>query len=127
TGGLKSEEGLQPGLNRMKTVLKRMYDLQYISKKEYDEALSYDLVADFIEEKSTTNEKYGYLTDEIQERAQDIILKILIEEDGYTMDDLENDDVLREQYEILASRELRTGGYNIHSTIDKNIYDAMQK
>ncbi len=127
TGGLKSEEGLQPGLQRMKVVLKRMYDLEYITKEEYEEALAYDIVADFIEEKARPIEKYGYVIDEIQEEAKDILFKMLVEESAYSMEDVENDEALKEQFEILANRELRTGGYHIHSTIDKEIYDAMQQ
>lgn len=49
SGGLKDEAGIQPGINRMKTVLNRMYDMEYITKEEYEEALEYDIVADFSE------------------------------------------------------------------------------
>src|SRR5699024_1795650 len=31
------------------------------------------------------------------------------------------------EYRILADRDLRRNGYNIHSTIDKKIYDKHQK
>src|SRR5699024_11666666 len=34
TGGLKSEDGLEPGINRMKSVLKRMYDAEFINEDE---------------------------------------------------------------------------------------------
>lgn len=126
-GGLKSEEGIQPGINRMKTVLKRMYEMEYISKEEYDNALQYDIAADFVGESDTTIEKYPYLTYELEKRAKEIIMNILAEEDGYTKEDLAEDDSLREQYEILADRDLRQNGYNIHSTIDKDIYDAFKE
>src|SRR5699024_6515318 len=107
-------------------VLKRMYDLNYITEEEYEEARSYDIVADFAEPQKKTEEKYGYVLDEVQERAQDIFFKLLVEEDGYTVEEVKKDDSLNEQYKILANRELRTGGYRIHSTINKEIYDAMQ-
>src|SRR5699024_8037680 len=42
-------------------------------------------------------------------------------------DDLAKDESLKERYETLADRALRMNGFNIHSTIDKDIYDAMQK
>lgn len=127
SGGLKSKEGLEPGINRMKVVLKRMFDLDYITEEEYEEARSYDIVADFIEEKEITFDHYNYVIDEIQERAQEIIFTLLVEEDGYTVEEVKADEELNEQYKILANRELRTGGYHIHSTIDKEIYDAMQE
>ncbi len=46
---------------------------------------------------------------------------ILAEKDGYTKEDLDKDSDLREEYTILANRDLRRNGYNIHSTIDKDI------
>src|SRR5690625_4144923 len=49
TGGLKSKDGLEPGINRMKSVLKRMYDAEFINEDEYEEALDYDITEDFIE------------------------------------------------------------------------------
>ncbi|PAV30134.1 penicillin-binding protein [Virgibacillus profundi] len=126
-GGLKEEEGLQPGLNRMKTVLNRMYESEYISKEEYDEALNYDLVADFIEGSASPIEKYPVLTFEVQDRAKDKILNYLAEKDGYSKEDLENNEELRNEYNALAERSLRTEGYEIHSSIDKEIYDAFQE
>src|SRR5690625_3827407 len=127
TGGLKDEDGLQPGLKRMKTVLKRMYDADFISQEEYEDALAYDIVDDFVEKKSSPSEKYGYIVDELEKRSKEIIKEILAKEDGYSMDDLKEDEELNDQYDILTDRSLRMNGYHIHSTIDKKIYDAMQK
>src|SRR5690625_2256969 len=127
TGGLKSEEGIEPGLNRMKNVLKRMLDAGYIDEKEHQEALEYDIVADFIEKKDTPRDRYPALVAELEKRATDIIRKILAEEDGFTEEDLAEDEDLYNRYEILAERNLRMSGYNIHSTIDKKVYDTMEK
>src|SRR5699024_10180856 len=55
-GGLKDEEDIQYGLNRMKTALNRMLDMEYITQEEYDEAINYDLVADFKEDQKSTHE-----------------------------------------------------------------------
>lgn len=127
TGGLKSEEGIAPSLNRMRVVLNRMLEAGFITESDYNEALSYDIVGDFIEPVSSPRERYGYLTAELEERAKDIIKIHLIEEDGYSLEDLSNDETLRERYETLADRALRMNGYHIHSTIDKEIYDVMQE
>ncbi|MGY0694772.1 transglycosylase domain-containing protein [Virgibacillus sp. FSP13] len=126
-GGLKDKADLQPGINRMKSVLERMYDEEYITKKEYIKALKYDITADFKEATDSSLEKYPYLTFEIEKRAVEILTKQLAKDDGYTLDDLENDKDLKEEYRILADRELRQNGYEIHSTIDKETYDAFQK
>ncbi|WP_099158792.1 transglycosylase domain-containing protein [Virgibacillus ndiopensis] len=127
SGGLKSKEGLQPGINRMKTVLERMYEAEYITKKEYEKAINYDIIADFTEAKESPLEKYPYLTVEIEKRAKEKIAAIIAKEDGYTLEDLENDEKLNEEYMILADRNLRQNGYKIHTTIDKKTYDAFQK
>nr|WP_231784286.1 transglycosylase domain-containing protein [Lentibacillus sp. JNUCC-1] len=126
-GGLKSKEALEPGLRRMEAVLQRMYEEEYISEKEYKDALAYDLTQDFTSKQTAALEKYPYLTFELQDRAQDIIKEVLADKDGYTLDDLSNDEDLNEKYDIMAERNLRRNGYQIHSTINKGIYDALQK
>src|SRR5690625_4706253 len=127
TGEIKNEKGLESGLNRMKTVLKRMYQNEFITEKEYKDALKYDIVADFTEKSDTSMEKYPAIVFELEKRAKEIIMEIMANEDGYIMDDLKENKDLFEQYEILADRALRMNGYNIHSTIDKKMYDTMQK
>ncbi|WP_163971669.1 transglycosylase domain-containing protein [Oceanobacillus halotolerans] len=126
-GGLKDEEGLQPGINRMKTVLNRMLEAGYINQEEYEEAINYDIVADFTEESTSPVEEYPYVMHEAEKRAINIIADMLAEEDGYTREDLEEDEVLKEEYEILAERDIRRNGYNVHTTIDKEIYDTFQE
>ncbi|SET80497.1 penicillin-binding protein [Oceanobacillus limi] len=126
-GGLKNESALEPGINRMKTVLNRMYDMGYINGEDYKDALEYDIVADFVTEIETPADQYGYLTDELFSRAVDIMKEKLASKDGYSAEDLEEDDELDGQYKILAERDIRRNGYQIHSTIDKDIYDAFQE
>ncbi|HLR73876.1 MAG TPA: transglycosylase domain-containing protein [Virgibacillus sp.] len=127
TGGLKSKDGLEPGINRMKSVLKRMYDAEFINEDEYEEALDYDITEDFIEVKDKPRDRYPALVDELEDRAKKILQKKLAQDDGYTEEDLADDSELADQYMILADRDLRMSGYNIHSTIDKDIYETMQK
>ncbi|WP_153464819.1 transglycosylase domain-containing protein [Sediminibacillus terrae] len=127
TGEIKDEDALQPGLNRMQTVLNRMLESEYITEDEYKKASDYDITADFTEPTPTPLDKYPYLTNEVEERAKDIIMKQLAEQDGYTEEDIASNDSLQEEYSILADRNLRRKGYKIHTTIDKKIYDAFQK
>ncbi|WP_100012153.1 transglycosylase domain-containing protein [Lentibacillus sediminis] len=126
SGGLKEEEGLQPGLNRMEQVLERMLDSEYITQEEYDQAMNYDIVSDFTEDFESPIETYPHLTYELQDRATEILMEIIAEEDGYTMEDLEADEELYAEYWTLAERDLRNKGYQIHSTINKEIYDRMR-
>ncbi|MFC4556718.1 transglycosylase domain-containing protein [Virgibacillus kekensis] len=126
-GGLKDKAGLQPGINRMKSVLTRMYEAEYITKKQYESAMKYNIVKDFTEDSKSPIEKYPYLTFEVEKRAKELILKQLAKEDGYTMEDLNKDEKLMEEYEILADRALRKNGYQIHTTIDKKTHDKFKE
>lgn len=126
TGVIKDEKGLQPGIDRMKTVLYRMKETGYISEKEYKEAIEYNIVQDFRDPEPQAIDKYPYLTFELEKRAKEIIAKVLAEKDGIDPKRLNEENKLLEKYLILADRDVRSGGYRIYSTIDKNMYDAMQ-
>ncbi|MCK1981703.1 MULTISPECIES: transglycosylase domain-containing protein [Peribacillus] len=122
----KLKENQEPGINRMKTVLKRMYSNGYITKEEYDKAVAYDITKDFIGKTEMPSEKYPWLTYEIEKRSIEILSVSLAKDDGYEEKDLKNDD-LKAQYLALADRKLRQNGYQIYTTIDKKIYDKMQE
>ncbi|SDK43829.1 transglycosylase domain-containing protein [Sediminibacillus albus] len=126
-GEQKSEEAIQPGLNRMQSVLSRMLEAGYITEEEYKKASAYDITADFTEPTKTPLDQYPYLTNEVEERAKEIITLQLAEQDGYTEEDIKNNESLREEYRILADRNLRRSGYKIHTTINKEIYDEFQR
>ncbi|SFC58187.1 penicillin-binding protein [Bacillus sp. OV322] len=123
----KLKENLDPGILRMKTVLKRMRDGNYITQKQYEDALKYNLVKDFIGPVPSPSKKYPWVTYEIEKRSIDILSVILAKKDGYTESDLKKDKDLNQQYTTLASRNLRQNGYKIYSTINKKMYDTMQK
>ena len=117
---------LEPGLSRMKTVLKRMLDGKYITQEEYEEALKYDIRANLTPFKTSPTDEYPWLTREIEVRATDILKFKLAQADGYEEEDLLGDDELHGYYKALADRNLRQNGYRIYTTIDKDIYDKMQ-
>lgn len=127
SGEVKEEEELEKGINRMKTVLKRMYQAEFITEKEYKKAVKYDITADFTKKSASPIEKYPAIVLELEKRAKEIIMEVIAEEDGYTLAEVMESEELKEQYEILADRALRMNGYHIHSTIDKKMYDTMQK
>lgn len=126
-GGVKSAEALQPGIDRMKTVLYRMKEVGYITQDEYETAVNYDITQDFRQPEPRADEKYPYLTRELQTRAAEIIAKILAEKDGIDPARLDEEEKLKAKYTILAERDVITSGYRIYSTIDKNLYDAMNE
>jgi penicillin-binding protein len=121
------KKNLEPGITRMKTVLKRMYDGHYINKKQYEDASAYDIKKDFIGPGTNPLEQYPWVTFEIEKRAVDVLTTVLAKKDGITEKELKNNNNLNYKYKTLATRNLHQNGYEIHTTIDKNIYDAMQK
>lgn len=123
----KLKNNLQPGISRMKTVLKRMYESGYINKTQYSEAVAYNITKDFTKPKASPIEKYPWLTFEIEKRSIQTLAAVLARKDGISEKTLMDDDNLHNQYLSLANRDMRQKGYEIHTTIDKNIYDAMQK
>ncbi|MFZ0475012.1 MAG: transglycosylase domain-containing protein, partial [Halobacillus sp.] len=127
-GSIKSEEGLEPGMDRMHEVLERMYEAEYISKQEYEEAKDFKITKENLANSTTSaNITYPFLTNEIKRRAQGILEVQLAEENGHSEKDLVEDEELAKEYEELAERRLTSGGYQIKTTIDKEVYDAMQE
>ncbi|MGB6407074.1 MAG: transglycosylase domain-containing protein, partial [Planococcus donghaensis] len=126
-GVIKEEDALAPALDRMRTVLFRMKETEYITQKEYDEAMAYDIVADFRKNEKRSYSEFPYVTVEIEKRASRIIMDILAEQDGIDPVTLKENNKLYEEYAILADRAVRSNGYRIHSTIDKDIYLAQEE
>lgn len=127
SGEIKSEEGVAPGVERMQTVLERMLEAEMISKAEYEKAIDYNLAANFAKPEPSPIQEYPYLTVEIEKRATKVLQGILAKQDGYTAEDLANNDSLQQQYSNLADRTLTQDGLKVHTTINKEIYDKMQE
>lgn len=127
TGELKDEAGLKPGIDRMKIVLYRMKEVGYITEAQYNEAMNYDITQDFRDSVPRANEMYPWITAEIESRAKEIMAKILAERDGIDPERLDEEDKLKNKYLILADRDIRSSGYRIYSTIDKEMYDKMNE
>lgn len=122
------KENIEPSLNRMSIVLSRMYEAGYITEEERNEALKYDIKANFASSTPAPIEEYPYLTYEVLRRAVDELSKQRMKEDGIDFSEMDREEELeiRQRYNELISRELRVNGYRIHTTIDKDIYLAMQ-
>ncbi|WP_338472057.1 transglycosylase domain-containing protein [Niallia sp. XMNu-256] len=120
------KNNLEPGITRMKIVLNRMLEDGKISKAQYDHAIAYDITKDFITIHENPIDEYPWVTFEIEDRATNILSVILAKKDGYSEEDLQKNDALKQRYLTLADRDIRQNGYRIHSTINKDIYDAMQ-
>lgn len=127
TGELKNPMGLEPGINRMKTVLYRMKEVGYITEEQYNEAINYDITKNFREPVPRATDLYPWITAEIENRAVKIMAKILAERDGIDPKRLDEEENLMEKYSIIADRDIRSSGYRIYSTIDKKMYDSMNE
>ncbi|MDP4163736.1 MAG: transglycosylase domain-containing protein, partial [Bacillota bacterium] len=125
SGELK--HNLEPGISRMQTVLSRMRERGFITETEFSDAAAYDIKKDFILSKENPLEKYPWLTVEIEKRAINLLAEHLAKEDGYHKGDLSKNHALYSKYLLQASHDLKQKGYGIHTTINKDIYDAMEK
>ncbi|MYL29194.1 penicillin-binding protein [Halobacillus halophilus] len=126
-GTIKDKEGLEPGIDRMHEVLERMLEADYISQDEYDEAMTFSLNDETLADaEPTAISEYPAINQEVQSRARSLIKDYLMKENGHTQEDLDNDEELAREYVELAEREMSSGGYKIHTTLDKEVYEAMQ-
>lgn len=122
TGDLK--EDISAGLERKDFVLFSMYREKVITKEEYDIAKSYDLTQDFqLRQEANTNTE-GFLYYTVLDEAVEVIMDKNIAKVGVDRNQL--DSIGLAQYEEQARREIQTRGYTVQSTIDQNIYNAMQ-
>lgn len=127
TGELKSEEGLAFGLKRKDNVLFNMYKEEFITKEEYQKAVEYDLTQDFIPTESAQNDTNGFLYHYVEQEAIKSLMPTFYKKDHLSKEDLEEDEALAEKYATIAERELRRSGVTIKTTIDKDVYNAMQQ
>ena len=124
-GERKTPEQMQAGIDRMKTVLYRMKEVGFINEAEYDEAIKYDIAKDFREPEQRAEDRYPWLTVEIESRAVQILMNIIAEQSGIDPARLKEEQNLYEKYKIMAERAVRSNGYRIYTTIDKEMYDSM--
>lgn len=123
TGDLKQD--FTYGMDRKNDVLFNMYREQVISKKEYEDAKNYDLVKDFQARQDVEVQEHGFLYYTIYNEAISIVAKQQAKEDGISDADYEKDDT-RSRYVEQAKVKMQNQGLVVKSTIDKNIYAAMQ-
>ncbi|KMJ56051.1 penicillin-binding protein [Bacillus sp. LL01] len=129
TGSGEVKDSLEPGLRRMDTVLRRMYEGGFINEQEYQEALTYDIRENLTNRTPSPIDDYPYLTFEVMDRAEKILLEQLLDKNKNKLSELEGEEraALISELEAEARADLRRSGYRIHTTIDKDIYIAMQE
>lgn len=120
-------EDFQPGINRMHEVLFRMYREQKITQAEYESALDYDITQDFLPQEPREEQRQSYLYQAMMDGAIEKIMLLNIEADGFDWKQVYEDDEWYNEYYFAAEEELRTGGYRVYTTIDRQIYDQLQE
>lgn len=127
-GGVIKED-VSPAINRMKTVLNRMYVAGKITKADYDAAYNYDITQDFMKTQSKPRDRYPYVIDLAEREALAIVTAHLLKQDEINLNDLEPSErkEISSSYGKRAHNALRQGGYKIHLTLDKQIHESMQQ
>lgn len=118
-----NERGFTEAMKRQRHVLKRMLDSGRITRAEYEDALDFDVKATLSEKKPKAYNTYPYLMIELEQRAAEAL--VLAENPRMTKEELksaEAKEMIRQMKE-----QLSYGGFHIHTTIDKKLYDGMQK
>ncbi|WP_460578433.1 transglycosylase domain-containing protein, partial [Gracilibacillus alcaliphilus] len=124
------KENIDQGLNRMNFVLTKMRENNYITEEEYQEALAYDIKEHLTSPSPTSIDEYQYLTNDILKRASDIIMEQLLAEDEIVLSEIKDKEEraqIEEEYQSKATTALRQNGYRIHTTIDQELYVAVQE
>lgn len=126
----EQRESLDAGLNRMSTVLDRMERSGYITEEERQEALDYDIRENLAEPTSSSYEDYPLIVNGVLERAEPLIMEHLLAQDDIVLSEIEDEDyrqLMRNRYREAARESLQREGFQIHTTINKDIYDAQQE
>jgi len=123
------KDDMSLGMKRKDIVLYRMYRDKKITEQEYNDAKAFDLKSDFLKPaKASPKEiKYGYIYNLLTEQSRTILIKRLVKNDGIKYSAVKKDKNLYEKYYTQADTELHNKNYKIHSTIDKNLYVAMNQ
>lgn len=123
------KENMDAGLYRQKDVLYRMFREGYLTKNDYDLARDYDITNDFIldsaDDKNDPSRSYVY--DLVEREARKIIMDKMLQADGITVETLDENPELKEEYEQAADSDIRNSGYQIYSTIDPDVHNAMEE
>lgn len=123
----EKKEDITDGIERKNHVLFNMYRAEMISKQEYEEALNYDIRQDFIDTEVADQNQNGYLYYFVQDEAIKALMPKYYEKDGLSKEDIQKSHQMFDKYYTIAERELRQNGYDVLTTIDQSIYDALQQ
>lgn len=114
-----NEDNFNNAIERQQRVLGRMLALGKITQSEHDEAMAFDLKSSLAPRVAKAYNTYPYLMLETERQAAKALIDVLYPE-GEVPD--KSDSELTEE----ALQKLRTGGYRVYTTINKNVYKTMR-
>ena len=145
------KEDLSEGLNRQADVLYSMYREGYLTEEVYQSARAYDVTADFLvpSEEDFNRVARSYVYDLIEEEARDLFMRRFMSEDGLSEERINEimlgdelltlntpadlaaayqaNEAVKNSYYDTADSEMRNGGYDIYSTIDPVVHNAVER
>ncbi|UJF14655.1 penicillin-binding protein [Jeotgalibaca sp. MA1X17-3] len=121
------KEDTSEGVERMQAVLYRMYAEEEITKAEYEEAIAYDITQDFITAQESDLNQNNYLYQQVEKQTIEVLMTQEAEKNGLTFEELDANVDLYNEYYFRNQTLLNSSGYKVYSTINKDIYAAMQQ
>ena len=114
------------GIERMKQVLYAMYRNQKISETEYQEALAYDITADWVTPAPAVSVSQNYLYQAVNRAAVEVLMKQQLAAEGVDWINVWRDTEQYNRYFEQNQSKLNNGGLHVTSTLDPQIYQTMQ-
>ncbi|MDZ7834869.1 MAG: transglycosylase domain-containing protein [Alkalibacterium sp.] len=124
-GQIKENHDLS--IARQHEVLFRMYREGYITDEEYEESRAYDITQDFINQEDMEYDDNSYVYDIALERSKELLIEKFMQDDEITDEMLEENPDLITEYNERADFAMKNQGYEVHTTINKEIHDTLER
>ncbi|ERL65468.1 hypothetical protein L248_2541 [Schleiferilactobacillus shenzhenensis LY-73] len=126
TGALRKD--ISAGLDRKNTVLFRMYRAGALTSSQYQAAKKEDIKKELLPKGTSerTDAKLGYMYDLLSDQATYYLAQYLAKSDHESWTKVRANKALYGEYRQRALTLLTTKNYQVHSTINKSVYGAMQ-
>lgn len=120
----EDSNNLERGLKRMKLVLQKMLEYNKITEEEYHKALQFDIKGSLAKPSDFKDgyQRYPFIMFAVEDEAA----KTLMQMDGIDLEAIQKQDNYREILENYKKKAV-TGGYQFYTTIDKDLYDAINR
>ena len=117
-------KNFERGKKRMKMVLDKMLETKKITKAEYDEALKFDIKKSFAkpEQFQYAYKEHPYIMFALETEAAETLMEL----DNLDIEELSKQGKYRSTLQEYKTK-VATGGYHFYTTIDKDLYEAINQ